>query len=95
MVFGPFGKAYVETPGILRDIELDCPVCWARGIRRRLSGNGSYIRWIPVGGKEERRDHTTAGSALAVEVLLLLPQDVLPGHRHSQELVAAGLWTGP
>ncbi len=70
-------------------------MCWARGIRRRLSRNGSYIRWIPVGGKEERREiiyrRKCAGCRRSFS---LLPQDVLPGHRHSLELVAAGLWRG-
>ena len=60
-----------------------------------MSRTGSYPRWIPVGAREERRAtiyrRKCAGCGRS---FALLPEDVLPGHRHSLELVAAGLWRG-
>ena len=59
-----FGSAYVETPGILRDIELDCPVLGPWDSAEAVQERQLYTL-IPVGGRRSA-GRSSAGSALAV-----------------------------
>lgn len=78
----------VEQSDLLRELELDCPVCWRSGLRKRLARNGSYRRWTSAEtrGVIYRRRCATCGASYS-----LLPEHLVPGHRHGRDLIAAWL----